>query len=606
MNEPHAGVQAAALRQLADPEDLDQPELVVDHFGSLLPDAYAAARPWAPRLVTLAEARIRSRETKGRLPAFRAVAALAELEGVNALQLGLEDPMPEIRDAAFEGIEQRVARLAFELRSGDTKELARDATDRAVWDAFHHCLTRYPEHGRESVLDLLPLFGARAVRSIVRLAATAGAAGEVGPIEEALVRSPEGGVVDLALALAAHRSVAMQRLGQAVLRRRTDDGFQVAMAERIVELAESHLLGLDNEFFGEALREAAPRIDTQVALDLLPAVVEQAPNPGEGQNRAEAFLWHPANPVQVGAIDQLAGLGCPNGFDAVGQVLMSAADEVRIAAARLVINLQPDNAAELLTPLLGSTDAEARRLAIQEVSRVSLTRFLDRFDGMDDRAREIAARALAKIDAELLDRLASEFESLNGSRRIAAIRTVQLLDAGEDLREPLLEMLTDNDVRVRATAVRIVQLSGSVDGVRILIEALSDDDRRVRANAIEAFEELDDCRHAELLLPFLRDRDNRVRANAAKALWNLGWPDAREALVQMLGDSQSRMRISAIWAIEQLAFHGAREVLRARDAAERDPAVRARLRAAIVAVGQSTTASDAGPVANGASKDGRR
>ncbi|MCA8949927.1 MAG: HEAT repeat domain-containing protein [Planctomycetes bacterium] len=600
LSEPNAELQIAAMGPLIDPERLARPDLVVGQFGALLPGAVEAAKAWREPLLAIAGARIRgdggaerggerSDAVAGRLPAFRAVAALAGLDGVDILLLGLQDGMREIRAVAFTGIEQRVRLLATELRRAGQNPTLRDDIDRAVWSTFQRCVGDYPDHQRIAFLELLPEFGERSVAIVAKVLKGPDAKAFVEPLIGALLHSRAPLCVDLVLALAAHRSAAVSRVGKQVLQGRGDESFRATLAERMVGLAERRVMAMEDDMFAETLIDAVPRLDPDAAASLLDSAVAQAVDGGEGQSRAEAFLGHPASVVQLRAIAALRQLGCPNGCDALGPVIAGAADDVRLAAAQLVVELQPENSAALLTPLLGSSDPEARRLAIREVSQVSLARFLDRFDGMDQRARELAASALSKIDGRLIERLAGEFGSFDARRRVKALQVVGLLDAGAELRAPLLELLEDADVRVRATAVRLVQVTGSVDGLKVLIDALSDPDRRVRANAIEAFEQLDDPRHTELLTPFLRDRDNRVRANAAKALWNLGWPEARDVLVGMLKDDDARMRLSAIWAIQEVRFHGARELLQSRDAAERDPAVRARLREAIAAIENTAT-----------------
>lgn len=579
LNEAHDGVQAAAVRSLIDPERLARPDLVVDQFGSLAPAAVEAARERGEVLLEVARARIRSGSGPGRLPAFRAVAALAGRAGVETLLLGLEDPMQQVRGVAFAGIAEIVRDLA---RSGD--EAADEPGARAVWSAFERCVQEFPDHDRDVFLDLLPEFGTRSLPLIVRVLKGERGRLFVEPLTKALMKSAADGCVELVLALAAHKTYAVAMVGKRVLRQRVDGPFHVALAERMVELAENRVAEMSGEVFGEALLEAVPHLEREVAASLLEPALEQAADASEGQDRAEAFLEHPATDVQIAAVQALRRLGCPNGFEAVGRVLASFADPVRLAAAHLVIELAPENSAALLTPLLGSADPEARAIAIREVSKISLTRFLDKFDAMDQRAREVAAKALAKIDDKLIDRLGDEIGSLDAERRIRALKVVDLLQAGAELRDLLLEMLGDPDVRVRATAVRMVRLTGSVDGSKILIDALSDPDRRVRANAIEAFEQLDDPSYVDLLVPFLRDRDNRVRANAAKALWNLGWPDARDVLVAMVADEDPRMRVSAVWAIREANFLGARELLQTREIAERDPDVRAKIKEALAAL----------------------
>jgi len=307
--------------------------------------------------------------------------------------------------------------------------------------------------------------------------------------------------------------------------------------------------------------------------------------PVQRQGYVEAFLGHPEVNVQIAAVVLLQAMRCPAGFGAVAKVLETSAPPVRLAAARLAIELSPPNLLALLTPLLGSADVELRQLAMREVSKISFARYLQRFDGMDPSARQVAARALAKIDEQMIDRVAEEVASLEPERRLKALQIVEFLEAGQELQGSLIDLLADPDQRVRATAIRVVELAGSIEGIKIVLGTLADPDRRVRANAVEAFEQLQDPRFAQLLMPFLRDRDNRVRANAAKALWNLGCPEARDALVDMLTDRDETMRLSAVWAIGEIQFEGARELLELRELAEPSGKVRAKIREVTTALG---------------------
>jgi len=154
---------------------------------------------------------------------------------------------------------------------------------------------------------------------------------------------------------------------------------------------------------------------------------------------------------------------------------------------------------------------------------------------------------------------------------------IDYVDAETDLRQNLMELLNDPDRRVRATAIKIVQLTESIDGMRLLVAALSDPDRRVRANAIEAFEDSGEPLCIPVLLPFLRDEDNRVRANTAKAVWNLGNEEGKRTLQAMIDDPDEMMRLSAVWAIGQVRFPGAADLLLNRLEAEQAPAVRAKI-----------------------------
>ena len=331
------------------------------------------------------------------------------------------------------------------------------------------------------------------------------------------------------------------------------------------------------------VQHAVAELDVDSARRLIGILGEVRGEPQQRQSWIETFLRHPDGDVQATAVKALHALGCPGGTDAVAALLRDGNVVAQRAAAQLVAALAPGQRVALLTPLLGSNDRELRQLAVREVSKISFARYLDRFDTMDEASRAVAAKALAKIDAQMLDRIAEEIGALDPARRLKALRIVDVLDAEKDLRQPLLELLDDPDRRVRATAIRIVEVSGSYEGVKVLLAALSDPDRRVRANAVEAFEELADPRCVQVLVPLLRDRDNRVRANAAKALWHLGWPEARSAMLDMLHHGDELSRLSAVWVIGAVKFPDAKAALEAREAVEPAGRVRAKIREVLCA-----------------------
>jgi HEAT repeat protein len=382
--------------------------------------------------------------------------------------------------------------------------------------------------------------------------------------------------------LALDSDAALQRIGQQLLRNRRDPEFGRELAREIAAVRDDRSLAMvrnprDVPWWGPVQYVVAD-LDPDTARRLVAVVAELRVEPDKRQEHVEAFLAHADGDVQAAAVKALHALGCPNGVTAVAELLRTGAVVAQRAAVRLVIDLVPNQRVTLLTPLLGSGDTELRQLAVREVSKVSFKRYLERFDQMDEASRTIAAKALAKIDNQMLDRLAEEIGAMDPSRRLKALRIVDVLDAGQELRQPLLDLLDDPDRRVRATAIRIVELSGSYEGVKVLLAALSDPDRRVRANAVEAFEELADPRFVKILVPLLRDRDNRVRANAAKALWQLGWPEARDTMLDMLRDQDELVRLSAVWAIGELRFAGAKAALEVRETIEPAGRVRAKLR----------------------------
>lgn len=586
LGEPHEALQLLAFRAAVDRRGVYRLDLVVDHFAELLPAVRTEVAATAGDFLRLARERIVSGRDPRRLAAYRLVAALGDASSCDLLALGIGDPQPEVRDAVLQGLEGHLRQLLAEVRQpppfpGAASVLPGTVAP-AAWQAFGTALRRFDNHRRMVFPALLAEFGVLALPWLTSLVLPQ-RDGELGRACVAALQAARGPArVELLAALALERDAAGPALLQQVLRVSPDETSALDLAEQIVALRDDRLLAAvraAREFpWLPIVLPVLPRLARVVALRLLVLVDETGLDAARRQPLVEAFLRHPDVDVQKAALAALRGLRCKGGLAAVGQVLASAAGPARRAAAELVVELDPPDKVALLTPLLGCDDPELRRLAMREVSKVSFVRYLQRFDGMDPKAQKVAARALAKIDGNMLDRVAEEVASLDPERRLKALQIVGFLEAGADLQAPLLELLADPDRRVRATAIRVVELAGSVEGIKVLLSALADPDRRVRANAVEAFEQLDDPRFAQMLMPFLRDGDNRVRANAAKALWNLGCADAREVLLEMLSDDDEPMRLSAVWAIGEVRFTGAREMLVRREVDESSSKVRAKIR----------------------------
>jgi len=588
--EPRDELQSAAVRALVDPAGLNRADLVVERFGELLPAALAVAHEHCAELIAEAR-RIMSRGSSAeRLAAQQLVAALADDEAVQLLSLGLDDAMAEVRQVALDALEVRLGEFVATRRQDradgepEPEPEPEDAEDDAFWQVFEKVVGSFAQHGRSSFLTLFAGLGDKGAAILVRVMATQQDVQFKKELFAALVDADAASCAEFVFVTAGHKSPALRVIGRQLMGRRRDRRFALALSQHALDLDPVRRAAIDHEVWLPTALAGVNSLPSLMAQSLLEIIVSEVGDPLLAQRHVEAFLGHSETAVVKAALGHIGRLGCKDGFEGIARVLESGCDEVRHVAAMVVIDLAPPEKVPLLMPLLGAEDADLRRLAMREVSQASFARFLQRFDGMDQEARQIAARALSKIDSGLIDRVADEFAALDPDRRIKALKIVELLDAGVQLREPLLELLEDPDLRVRATAIRIVQLTGSVDGIKVLIDALSHEDHRMRANAIEAFEQLDDPCYLELLVPFLRDRDNRVRANAAKALWNLGWAEARDVLVAMASDSDPRMRLSAVWAIGEVGFSGAQELLASRQLVERDAAVLVKLRDAMQGV----------------------
>lgn len=592
LQEEHVGVQSAAVHWLLQPGANRRPDLVVDHFAAFGPAHEAVLAPHRDELLALARAKIVGGRDVRRLGAFKLVAALGDLSSADLLVIGITDPNAMIADLAFAGLVDRLRLYAQARREAIAKATAdapatRTAAQEAAWQAFGIALRQCPDERASAMCEVLFEFGTLAMSQFRGVLQTRPNALLCNTFVKMLGAGPAANAAGFVVQLVLDRDPNLARIGQQLLRDRRDPEFGRELGREIAAVRDERAAAAirnprEVPWWGP-VQHAAVDLDADTARRLIAILGEVRGEPQQRQGWIEVFLRHPDGEVQATAVKALHALGCPGGTDAVAALLRDGSVVAQRAAAQLVTALAPGQRVALLTPLLGSKDPELRRLAVREVSKVSFARYLDRFDAMDESARAVAAKALAKIDANMLDRLTEEIGALDPARRLKALRIVEVLDAEKDLRQPLLELLDDPDRRVRATAIRIVEVTGSYEGFKVLLAALADPDRRVRANAVEAFEELADPRCVQVLVPMLRDRDNRVRANAAKALWHLGWPDARAAMLDMLQNGDEMSRLSAVWVIGAVKFPDARAALEARDAIEPAGRVRAKIREVLAA-----------------------
>jgi CheY-like chemotaxis protein len=119
----------------------------------------------------------------------------------------------------------------------------------------------------------------------------------------------------------------------------------------------------------------------------------------------------------------------------------------------------------------------------------------------------------------------------------------------------LSQIITDEDSRVRATAVKMIADMLNQKESGLLMKLLNDPDARVRANVIESLEAVGNRNVLGILMKYKYDKDNRVRANAIKAIWKFGHQDIEDVLQEMLLDIEPKMRASGIWVIGEIGYN---------------------------------------------------
>ncbi|MBI2900620.1 MAG: HEAT repeat domain-containing protein [Planctomycetes bacterium] len=583
--EPYEEIQLAAFRFLADQQGINRADVVVQNFPLLLAGVRKRIVEQKWYFIGVAKEQIRSGLERTRRAAYDMLAAIGEVDVAHLLAVAVNDASTVIRDNAASALEKIALRYHYHLLNWHTKEDEKSKayveSNRALMlQALEVLLRTFQIHRKSLFLEIAVEMGGFSYRLIVDqvLAKTDS------PLWRAFLqcmgKAQSDAAVELLFKLLAEREERIREAAVEVMRSRQDAAFPIAVASWLAKLPPDRFLQVStrvHEIPWWKTVEQNPDIEPLVASKLIDFVARSFIDPRARDAMILTLYRSRHAEVRAGVLLTLREIKAPQALDLARQALADPSDDVRVLAAKAIAEESPPDKAKLLAPLMSSPNEELRKIAVREVSRESFNRYIKSFDRLDDRTRELAAKALAKIDASMMERLVDEVNSMDPERRIKALRIIDYVEAGENLKPLLMELLGDKDTRVRATAIKLIELSGNVEGMKILIGALNDSDRRVRANAIEAFEAIGDERYAALLLPFVKDPDNRVRANAAKALWNLGRHEARTVVEEMLEDPDENMRLSAVWTIGELRYEGAVEVLSSRMTRETSEKVKAKL-----------------------------
>jgi len=188
----------------------------------------------------------------------------------------------------------------------------------------------------------------------------------------------------------------------------------------------------------------------------------------------------------------------------------------------------------------------------QSLPADAFTQFFNTFDALDDATKLLAVAMLKQLDPTYLEHIQQELASLEGTRRLRAVKIVVMFHREQDVQETLVRLTSDRDRRVRATVVKTLGLLEDQVAIRALLQAVTDADRRVVANSVEALESTGREEMLGLVRIFAAHPNNRIRANAIKALWSMGDTRAASLLDAMLRSDDEMMRLSATWLLGEI------------------------------------------------------
>ncbi|HEV2719447.1 MAG TPA: PilT/PilU family type 4a pilus ATPase, partial [Thermoanaerobaculia bacterium] len=173
---------------------------------------------------------------------------------------------------------------------------------------------------------------------------------------------------------------------------------------------------------------------------------------------------------------------------------------------------------------------------------------------------------------EVIKRYVNFTRTLPGFVRARAIDSLRQF--GDDIIEPMIELLADADDETRAAAIGIASLFDDVRIVPSTIPLLKDPDWWIRIAAADTLGRLKDSRAVEPLVAALADED--VRWTAVEALGRIADPRALNALGKILADPQPNVRIEVLDALKGFAHPQVPQVLTKVATTDADRNVRSR------------------------------
>ncbi len=585
LQEPYEEIQSIAFDLLLEKKEFNSPEIIVRNYAGLLPSLRKRVRESKHLFLPVAREQTRRGTEAMRQNAYRMIEEVDEGEGTKLLSEGVRDPSPGVREDAAGELEKIALRYHYHLVNFNSREAPEskkflDENQHALSRDLEKILQTYSLHRKSVFIDIVIESGTHFYRVVTKIIL----ARTNSPLYDAFRRSMNAAgspaAIKLLFRLLSEPEERFSQVAQRICGARRDPAFLLAIAEHLSKLSPEFFHPLATQTkevpWWPAL-ERNPEIDTKVVKKLSEFLAYSSVDTAGRDARLVSLLLNPSPEVRIHLLQLLHDIRSEKTLPAAVQLLRDEDAGVCESAALIIQDLHPENMVEILRPFLSSPVDGLRRVALETVGGISFDRYLVSFDTLDEQTRTLAGKALSKIDREMPQRLQKEIESLDSGRRMKALRIARMTEVTDELQPLFKELLADPDRKVRATVIRMVELSGNLEAMKLVASALRDSDRRVRANAVEAFEAVGDERFVKILLPLLQDPDNRVRANTGKALWTLGYREVGPHFREMLSSPRELMRLSAVWVLGEISFPGGRRMLEERLPGEGSDRVRRKI-----------------------------
>ena len=319
-------------------------------------------------------------------------------------------------------------------------------------------------------------------------------------------------------------------------------------------------------------------LKTETAVGFAKAVAGTANNSvSDGVFALPELILEPTSPMDsveaktVGAFSKTLS-GFPNIDSTAGNQDIKTSSEQKKASVIPIpkSDLIDGSLDDSFPSITGQTDIGFLVQHIRTISTNKPSGYLTRLFELSKSAyEEVALTALQalfnakdkRVPPHVLDLLNNpEYTS---QRRFLMLKIVMEFDIpfNADLLENIL--VKEKDVIVKSGLVKVFAKNCGESGVPLLIKCLKDEDPRVRANTVEVIEaqKIKGCENE--IFKLLNDSENRVKVNAAKYLVKIGYKQAFYTLRAMLVSPELWLRDSVIFALGEIGDQASLVLLKA-------------------------------------------
>ncbi|MEA2569612.1 MAG: twitching motility protein PilT [Acidobacteriota bacterium] len=240
--------------------------------------------------------------------------------------------------------------------------------------------------------------------------------------------------------------------------------------------------------------------------------------------------------------------------------------QIREKALELLATQAPASSIPLLVDQLPTASYAVQQMIVGALTRAAAGRgpeFADQLLPLiasgDAATRTAVMKILMAIGdpAEIIKRYVRFSRTLAGFVRDRALDSIRAF--GDELIDPVVELLSDPDEDVRAAAIGVASVFDDPRIVPATITLLNDADWWIRIAAADALGRLKDPRAVEPLIAGLADPD--LKWSAVDALGRIADPRALNALGQLLADPGADVRIEVLQALKHFTHPAVPQVV---------------------------------------------